>query len=390
MVITVGGGAGGAGSVSFLRTAHHPRGRADGGAGGAGGDVILEANRSLRTLTHFRRRRLFQADKGHPGRKQDRHGRSGPPLVIAVPLGTRVFDADTGELLRDILTPGERFVIAKGGRGGKGNAHFTSSRMRSPRFCQPGEPGQERRIHLELHILADVGLVGAPNAGKSTLLKALTASKARVGAFPFTTLNPQLGVMFRDESEPLILAEIPGLIPGAHRGKGLGHRFLRHLKRTRLLLHLIDASLVSPEDPLVPLRELEVEMAAFDLDLPHRPRLVGIKSAGGVMILFQDLKHRAQSRQPGGGDACLGGLTQRLSEQALQLQRLAPLEINQCGSFVGAHRPRARDLLVGEGVRHIVPERARGGDDFEHQLPHQPRPAHVSQENVRRQASERS
>ena len=274
MVITVGGGAGGAGSVSFLRTAHHPRGRADGGDGGSGGDVILEANRSLRTLTHFRRRRLFQADKGLPGRKQDRHGRSGSPLVIAVPLGTRVFDADTGELLRDLLTTGERLVIAKGGRGGKGNAHFTSSRMRSPRFCQPGEPGQERRIHLELHILADVGLVGAPNAGKSTLLKALTASKARVGAFPFTTLNPQLGVMFRDEAEPLILAEIPGLIPGAHLGKGLGHRFLRHLKRTRLLLHLIDASLVSPEDPLVPLRELEVEMAAFDADLPHRPRLV--------------------------------------------------------------------------------------------------------------------
>ncbi len=190
-------------------------------------------------------------------------------------MGTRVFDPDTGRLLGDLLTPGERLVLAKGGRGGKGNAHFTSSRMRSPRFAQPGEKGQERRVHLELHLLADVGLVGLPNAGKSTLLKALTASRARVAAFPFTTLNPQLGVMSgEDDQEPLILAEIPGLIPGASRGKGLGHRFLRHLRRTRLLLHLIDLSQVDPLSPLSPLKDLEVEMRDFDPDLPARPRLI--------------------------------------------------------------------------------------------------------------------
>jgi len=274
-VITVRGGAGGAGCVSFQRARFKPRGRPDGGDGGAGGDVVLEASQSQRTLSHFRRRRLFPAASGRRGQGQDRHGKSGSPLVITVPLGTRVFDADTGRLLGDLLTPGERLVLAKGGRGGKGNAHFTSSRMRSPRFAQPGEKGQERRVHLELHLLADVGLVGLPNAGKSTLLKALTASRARVAAFPFTTLNPQLGVMSgADDQEPLILAEIPGLIPGASRGKGLGHRFLRHLRRTRLLLHLIDLSQVDPLSPLSPLKDLEAEMRAFDPDLPARPRLV--------------------------------------------------------------------------------------------------------------------
>ena len=272
--ITVRAGAGGPGCVSFQRTRYQPRGRADGGDGGAGGDVVLEASPSRRTLSEFRRRRFFSAESGHRGQSQDRHGKNGPSLIISVPLGTRVYDADTRQLLGDLLTSQERLVLAKGGRGGKGNAHFTSARLRSPRFAQPGEPGQERRIFLELHLLADVGLIGAPNAGKSTLLTALTASKARVAPFPFTTLNPQLGVISREDREPLILAEVPGLIPGAHKGKGLGHRFLRHLKRTRLLVQVIDLSQVQPARPLAPLRELEAELAAFDLTLPAKPRLL--------------------------------------------------------------------------------------------------------------------
>jgi GTP-binding protein len=274
--ITVQAGAGGAGCVSFLRTRSQPRGRPDGGDGGAGGDVVLEASQSRRTLSEFRRRRLFQAESGRRGQGQDRHGKNGPSLIIPVPLGTRVFDADTCQLLGDLLTPGERLVLGKGGRGGKGNAHFTSSRLRSPRFAQPGEPGQERRIYLELHLLADVGLVGAPNAGKSTLLTALTASKARVAPFPFTTLNPQLGVITREDQEPLILAEVPGLIPGAHKGKGLGDRFLRHLKRTRLLVQVIDVSQVDPGQPLTPFKELEAELMAFDPTLPAKPRLIAL------------------------------------------------------------------------------------------------------------------
>ena len=273
--ITVRSGAGGAGCVSFLRGPNRPQGRPDGGEGGAGGDVIFEAASGTRTLSLFKRRKVFQADSGGRGRNQDRHGKNGPPLIIPVPLGTLVYNPETNELLGELLTPGARLLAAKGGRGGMGNAHFVSSRMRSPRFAQPGEPGVERRLRLELQILADVGLVGAPNAGKTTLLKALTASKARVGAFPFTTLSPQLGVLMgEDLQEPLILAEIPGLIPGAHLGKGLGHRFLRHIKRTRLLVMVIDLSGVDPEQPLKPLKELDTEMTAFDAGLAARPRLV--------------------------------------------------------------------------------------------------------------------
>ena len=274
--ITVRAGNGGPGCVSFLRARFQPIGRPDGGHGGDGGDVILETSPRLRTLADFRRRRVFQAENGKRGQRQDRHGKSGETLIIHVPMGTRVFTAE-GRLWRDLVIPGERLVVAKGGRGGKGNAHFTSSRMRSPRFSQPGEPGQERQIHLELQILADVGLVGAPNAGKTSLLKALTASRARVGAFPFTTLTPQLGVLWpHDDRDPLILAEIPGLIAGASLGKGLGHRFLRHLQRTRLLVHVIDLSAVDPTQPLAPLLELEEEFRAFDPKLLDKPRLLAL------------------------------------------------------------------------------------------------------------------
>ena len=275
--ITVRAGNGGPGCVSFLRARFQARGRPNGGDGGSGGDVILEVSSSLRTLSHFRRRRVLLAENGRRGQGSDRHGKNGATVIVPVPVGTRVFDGDTGRLLADLMTPGERLILAKGGRGGKGNAHFVSSRMRSPRFCQPGEPGRERHIHLELQILADVGLMGAPNAGKTTLLKALTASSARVGAFPFTTLTPQLGVMPPEyDREPLILAEIPGLITGAHLGKGLGHRFLRHLTRTRLLVQVIDLSFVDPAAPLAPLQMLEEEMRAFDPSLLDKPRLVAL------------------------------------------------------------------------------------------------------------------
>jgi len=275
--ITVRAGNGGPGCVSFLRGRFQPRGRPDGGDGGSGGEVILEASANLRTLSPFRRRRIFQAQNGGRGQSRDRHGKNGAPLIIPVPLGTRVFNGDRGRLLGELLAPGQRLLLAKGGRGGKGNAHFGSSRLRSPRFAQPGETGQERKIYLELQILADVGLIGLPNAGKSSLLTALTASKARVAPFPFTTLSPQLGVMVpEDDREPLILAEIPGLIPGAHLGKGLGDRFLRHLKRTRLLVEVIDLHEVDPADPLRPLRILEEEMRAFDPQLPGRERLLAL------------------------------------------------------------------------------------------------------------------
>jgi GTPase len=277
--ITVQGGNGGAGCVSFRRARYQPRGRPDGGDGGRGGDVILEASRHERTLSYFRRRRLFQADDGKAGQSQDCRGKIGAPLVVRVPPGTLVYDQETGELVQELLADGDRLVVAKGGRGGKGNAHFTSSRMRSPRFSQPGEAGTGRQLRLELQILADAGFMGAPNAGKTTLLKALTASRARVGDFPFTTLNPQLGVMYLDHQEPLVVAEIPGLIKGAHLGKGLGHRFLRHLKRTRILVQVVDISQVSPDHPLAPLQELEEELRAGDPALLDKPRLITLNKA---------------------------------------------------------------------------------------------------------------
>ena len=277
--IIVRGGAGGRGAVSFRRARFQPRGRPDGGDGGAGGDVILEASPHLTTFSSFRHRRLFEAPAGQAGQSRDCHGRQGSPLILSVPLGTQVRDLASGKLLGELLKAGERLTVARGGRGGKGNAHFTSSRLRSPRFAQSGEPGQERRLQLELRLLADVGLVGPPNAGKSTLLTALTASKARVGDFPFTTLGPQLGVMMDDVHEPLILAEVPGLISGAHAGKGLGHRFLRHLKRTRLLLQVVDASQLDPAAPLAALAAVEDEMAAADPTLLHKPRLIALNKA---------------------------------------------------------------------------------------------------------------
>ena len=275
--ITVQGGAGGSGCVSFRRARFQPRGRPDGGNGGVGGDVILEASRHERTLAYFRRRRFFRAANGRPGQSRDCAGKNGFPLVVTVPLGTLVYDLDTGKLLGELLGPGDRVLAARGGRGGKGNAHFTSSRLRSPRFAQPGEEGESLRLRLELQLLADVGLMGLPNAGKTTLLKALTASRARVGDFPFTTLSPQLGVLhLNDNQEPLVLAEIPGLIQGAHRGKGLGKRFLRHLKRTRILVQVVDLSQVAPDRPLAPLQELEKELKASDPSLLDKPRLIAL------------------------------------------------------------------------------------------------------------------
>jgi GTP-binding protein len=333
--ITVRGGAGGAGCVSFLRSRHRPQGRPDGGTGGDGGDVILEAAAGSRTLSLFRRRKIFQADKGGRGRSQDRHGKNGPPLIISVPLGTLVYHPDTGALMGELLSPGERLVVAQGGRGGKGNAHFVSSRLRSPRFAQPGEPGTEQRLRLELQILADVGLVGAPNAGKTTLLKALTASKARVGAFPFTTLSPQLGALTGEVIlKPLILAEIPGLIPGAHLGKGLGHRFLRHIKRTRLLVMVIDLSQVDPARPLAPLQELDAEMEAFDPVLAARPRLMVLNKVDlldpdfprdDVVRAYQDAGLQVFTVSAKSGEG-IPALRQLLWEEAARLESPPPLE----------------------------------------------------------------
>ena len=238
----VKGGDGGNGCVSFRREKFIPKGGPDGGDGGDGGDVIIEASKRLGSLIDFRYRSHFVAEKGSHGQGKKRHGRNGADCIVIVPIGSIIKDAETDEVIADLIEEGQQLVIAQGGTGGGGNTHFATSTNRSPRIAGKGKPAVERWLRIELKLLADIGLVGLPNAGKSTLLSMLSAAQPKIASYPFTTLEPHLGVMYLDHHTPHIIADIPGLIEGAHKGAGLGHKFLKHIERTRILLHLIDAS----------------------------------------------------------------------------------------------------------------------------------------------------
>ncbi|MCU0585504.1 MAG: GTPase ObgE [Desulfobacterales bacterium] len=275
-IITVQSGEGGNGCVSFRREKYVPRGGPDGGAGGKGGDVILVSSEDRRTLFPFQYKHEFRAERGGGGEGRQRTGKNGADLVIEVPPGTIVRDADTGELFKDFSTSGERFVVARGGRGGKGNAHFKSSTHRTPRFAQPGEPGEFKKLKLELKLLADVGIIGLPNAGKSTLISVISAARPKIADYPFTTLVPTLGVVTAGDREPFVVADIPGLIAGAHAGAGLGTRFLRHTERTRLLVHLVDASTIDPDRPLESYAAVNSELAAYSPVLAKKPQLIAL------------------------------------------------------------------------------------------------------------------
>ncbi len=275
-IITVQSGNGGNGCVSFRREKYVPRGGPDGGAGGKGGDVILVSSEDRRTLYPFQFKHEFRAERGAGGEGRQRTGKNGADLVINVPPGTLVRNAETGELIKDFSTPGERFVVARGGRGGKGNAHFKSSTHRTPRFAQPGEPGEFKTLKLELKLLADVGIIGLPNAGKSTLISVISAARPKVADYPFTTLVPTLGVVTAGNREPFVVADIPGLIAGAHAGAGLGTRFLRHTERTRLLVHLVDASAIDPDRPLEAYATVNSELAAYSPELAKKPQLIAL------------------------------------------------------------------------------------------------------------------
>lgn len=267
-------GDGGRGCVSFRREKFVRRGPPDGGNGGAGGDVIAEADSQLTTLLDLRYQKLVKGGRGGNGSSSDCHGRRGEDRVIKVPVGTIIRDSVTGEVLADLEKAGERMVIAAGGRGGKGNAHFGSSTNRSPRYAQPGEPGQERELAIELRLLADVGIIGLPNAGKSTLIATISAVRPKIADYPFTTLVPNLGVVGYGDGQSFVVADIPGLIEGAHEGHGLGHKFLRHVLRTKLLIHLIDASKIDSDDPLADWKTVNRELALFDADLAEKPQIV--------------------------------------------------------------------------------------------------------------------
>lgn len=280
--ITVKGGDGGNGCVAFRREKYVPRGGPSGGDGGHGADVYLESNAHDNTLLRYRYNREFRADRGRHGEGSDCHGRSGEAMVLTVPVGTVVFDADTNEQLFDFIEPGQKFLVAHGGRGGRGNGntHFIRPWHQAPREHEDGQPGEERHLRLELKLLADVGLVGFPNAGKSTLISRISAAKPKIAAYPFTTLEPHLGVVSADpDAAPgtgrtFVVADVPGLIEGAHEGAGLGTRFLKHIERTRLIAHLVDTSDFNDRDPIRDFEIIEHELGSFRPELAEKPMIV--------------------------------------------------------------------------------------------------------------------
>ncbi len=269
--IHVQSGKGGDGIVHFRREKYVPFGGPDGGDGGKGGDVIFEVKETLNTFSNFRPNQRFKANDGDRAGGSNQTGRSADDLIIPVPPGTLVYNAETDALIGDLTEPDQRLLVCQGGRGGRGNARFATSRNKAPRIAERGEPFQEMNLRLELKLIADVGLVGVPNAGKSTLLSAVTNAKPKIAAYPFTTLQPNLGVVRLDYENSLILADIPGLIEGAHQGIGLGHDFLRHIQRTRVLIHLLDGM---AEDPLLDFAQINSELALFDPDLAEKPQIV--------------------------------------------------------------------------------------------------------------------
>lgn len=270
--IEVRAGRGGHGCVSFRREKYIPKGGPDGGDGGDGGSVWMEADPGLNTLVDFRHARMFQARNGQPGQGRQRTGKSAEDVVVRVPLGTLVRNIETDEIIGDVTQPGQRLLVARGGHGGKGNIHFKSSVNRTPRQFTEGTAGEERALHLELKVLADVGLLGFPNAGKSTLISAVSKARPKVADYPFTTLHPNLGVVSLEPGRSFVIADIPGIIEGAAEGAGLGHQFLKHLQRTGLLLHLVEVQPIDGSDPVGQVRALEHELERFDPDLLAKPR----------------------------------------------------------------------------------------------------------------------
>jgi GTPase len=272
--IRVEAGDGGRGCVSFRREKYVPRGGPSGGDGGDGGDVVLRADAGLSTLLDLSYPQRLRAGRGEHGRGKDQHGARGADLMLRVPAGTLVYEEPSGVLLADLCTPGESAVVAHGGRGGRGNRRFATPTNRAPRHAEPGTPGEQRELRLELRVLADAGLLGFPNVGKSTLIRAVSAARPRVADYPFTTLVPHLGVVRVGEERSFALADVPGLIPGAHAGHGLGTRFLRHLSRTGVLVHLLDVSGLTGRDPVDDFEALNRELALASPELAAKPQIV--------------------------------------------------------------------------------------------------------------------
>jgi GTP-binding protein len=282
--------------MHFRREKYMPRGGPDGGDGGKGGDLIFEVKPTLNTLSAFRQNQKFAAEDGKNGGSNQKSGKGGEDLAIFVPPGTAIFDADTRELIGDLIEAGQRLTVCRGGRGGRGNQHFATSRNQAPRMAEKGEPFEERRLKLELKLIADIGLVGLPNAGKSTLLTALTNARPKIAPYPFTTLEPNLGVANIDDDTTIVIADIPGLIEGAAGGAGLGHDFLRHIQRTRVIIHLLDGL---GEDPLADFSQINSELALFDPNLAKKPQIVALNKIDQpeVQERLADLKKKFKKQK---------------------------------------------------------------------------------------------
>jgi GTP-binding protein len=296
--IAVAGGDGGDGCLSFRREKFVPRGGPDGGDGGHGGSVWLQATEEANTLLAFRYRSRFAAGRGRHGQGARKSGRSGEDLTLPVPVGTLVRSEDGTEVLADLAHPGDRFLAARGGQGGRGNQHFATPTHRAPRRHEPGRPGETRTLRLELKLLADVGLLGLPNVGKSTLVAAVSAARPRIADYPFTTLAPQLGVVAHGDRRPFVIADIPGLIEGAHRGAGLGDRFLRHVERCRLLLHLVDPT-AEGRDPVADVGVVDRELALYRPELSHRRQILVLTKADAVQDEAPGKRLRAHAARAG-------------------------------------------------------------------------------------------
>jgi GTPase len=336
-------GKGGDGVVHFRREKYVPYGGPDGGDGGRGGDVVLEILHTLNTLAHLQYQRKFHAEDGARGGGNNKTGKSGKELVIHIPPGTVVYDEETSDVIGDLIEQGERLVVCKGGRGGRGNARFATARNQAPRVAERGEPGEARNLRLELKLLADIGIIGVPNAGKSTFLAAVTRAKPKIAPYPFTTLEPNLGVVSLDDETTLVLADIPGLIEDAHKGAGLGHAFLRHIQRTSVLIHLLDGL---SENPLVDYAQINTELALFDPKLSHKPQIVALNKVDIPEVEERWPQIKTQLRQREIGKHSLVTAISALDGTNVRPLLYRAAELLTLEKTKAAHQPEAAELPV--------------------------------------------